>query len=92
MCIWFECLKLEVKQLVHPGTNTTMYDLVSTQLYLDHPEVFDVLDNMVITTTIPITIFVVVVVTTSATVVQLKRLIVWRQRASANVNRSEVRY
>ena len=67
-----------------------MYDLVSTQLYLDHPQVFDVLENIVITAIIPISIFVVVVVATSATVVQLKRAITWRQRASANADRSQV--
>ena len=67
-----------------------MYDLVSTQLYLDHPQVFDVLENIVITAIIPISIFVVVVVATSATVVQLKRAITWRQRASANVDITQV--
>ena len=66
-----------------------MYDLVSTQLYLDHPQVFDVLENIVITAIIPISIFVVVVAT-SATVVQLKRAITWRQRASANVDITQV--
>ena len=67
-----------------------MYDLVSTQLYLDHPQVFDVLENIVIMNVIPISTFVVVVVATSATVVQLKRVITWRQRASANVEGTEV--
>ena len=79
-----------MKQLVHPATNVTVYDMVSTQFYLDHPEVFDVLENIVIMTIIPISTFVVVVVATSATVVQLKRVIVWRQRASTNVDGTEV--
>ena len=76
--------------MIHPGTNVTMYDLVSTQLYHDHPQVFDVLENIVIMAIIPILTFVVVVVATTATVVQLKRVIVWRQRASANVDGTEV--
>ena len=80
-----------MKATVHPLTNATMYDLVSTQLYLDNPEIFDVLENIVIMAIIPIFTFVVVVVATSATVVQLKRVIVWRQRASAKVDGTEVR-
>ena len=80
-----------MKATVHPLTNATMYDLVSTQLYLDNPEVFDVLENVVIMAIIPISTFVVVVVATSVTVVQLKRVIVWRQRASAKVDGTEVR-
>ena len=66
-----------------------MYDLVSSQLYLDNAQVFDVLENIVIMAVIPISTFVVVVAT-AATVVQLKRAIVWRQRASANVDGTEV--
>ena len=88
--IFFEPMKLDVKQTVHPETNVTMYDLVSTQLYHDHPQVFDVLENIVIMAVIPIFTFVVVVVATTATVVQLKRVIDWRQRASANVDGTEV--
>ena len=79
-----------MKLTVHPETNATMYELVPTQLYLDQPEVFDVLENIVIMSLIPIFTFVVVVVATSATVVQLKRVIVWRQRASTNVDGTEV--
>ena len=67
-----------------------MYDLVSSQLYLDNAQVFDVLENIVIMAVIPISTFVVVVVATAATVVQLKRAITWRQRASANVDGTEV--
>ena len=67
-----------------------MYELVSTQLYLDNAQVFDVLENIVIMAVIPISTFVVVVVATAATVVQLKRAITWRQRASANVDGTEV--
>ena len=67
-----------------------MYDLVSTQIYLDNSQVFDVLENIIIMAVIPISTFVVVVVATSATVVQLKRVIVWRQRASTNVDGTEV--
>ena len=80
-----------MKATVHPLTNATLYDLVSTQLYLDNPEVFDVLENVVIMAIIPISTFAVVVVATSVTVVQLKRVIVWRQRASAKVDGTEVR-
>ena len=76
--------------MIHPRTNVTMYDLVSTQLYHDHPQVFDVLENIVIMAIIPILTFVVVVVATTATVVQLKRVIDWRQRASTNVDGTEV--
>ena len=79
---------MDAKLVVHPETNVTTYDLVATQLY--HPEVFDLLDNMLIGTIIPIVTFVVVVVATTATVVQLKRVIDWRQRASANVDGTEV--
>ena len=67
-----------------------MYELVSTQLYLDNSQVFDVLENIVIMAVIPISTFVVVVIATAATVVQLKRVIVWRQRASANIEGTEV--
>ena len=88
--ILFQSLKLNVKLLVHPETNVTVYDLVSTQLYHDHPQVFDVLENIVIATLIPIFTFVVVVVATTATVVQLKRVIDWRQGASSNVDGTEV--
>ena len=86
----FEPLKLDVKASVHPGTNATMYGLVSTPLYHDQPQVFDVLESMVIATLIPISTFVVVVVATTATVVQLKRVIDWRQRASSNIGGTEV--
>ena len=79
-----------VKQSVHPATNATTFDLVSTQLYLHNPGIFDVLENIVNMNIIPISTFVVVVVATSATVVQLKRVIVWRQGASANVDGTEV--
>ena len=67
-----------------------MYELVSTQLYRDNPQVFDDLRNTVITSLIPISTFVVVVVATSATVVQLKRVITWRQRASTSAEGTEV--
>ena len=67
-----------------------MYGLVSTRLYEDHPRVFDVLENIVIMVIIPISTFVVVVIATSSTVVQLKRVIVWRQRASTTVDGAEV--
>ena len=83
-------LKMEVKKSVHPATNATVYDLVSSQLYLDNSQFFDVLENTLITTTIPIFTFVVVTVATSVTVVQLKRVIVWRQTASASVDGTEV--
>ena len=83
-------LQLDVKLTTLPGTNATMYDLVSTQIYLDNSQVFDVLENIIIMAVIPISTFVVVVVATSATVVQLKRVIVWRQRASTNVDGTEV--
>ena len=76
--------------MIHPETNITMYNLVSAQLYLDHHQFFDVVENVVIMTIIPISTFVVVVVATSATVVQLKRVIVWRQGASTNVGGTEV--
>ena len=83
---------MEVKQSILPLTNATTYDLVPTQLYLDHPQVFDVLENIVIMNLIPISTFIVVVVATTATVVQLKRVIVWRQTASANIEGTEVGY
>ena len=81
---------MDVKALVHPGTNATVYGLVSTPLYLDNPLVFDVLENIVIKAIIPVFTFVVVVIATSATVVQLKRVIVWRQKASTNADGTEV--
>ena len=81
---------MDVKAIVHPVTNTTVYDLVPTQLYLDHPEVFDILENVILMAVIPIFSYTAVVITTSATVVQLKRVIVWRQRASANIDGTEV--
>jgi len=80
---------MEVEPMIHPETNITMYNLVSTQLYLDHPQFFDVVENVVIMAIIPISTFVVVVAT-SVTVVQLKRVILWRQRASAIVDGTEV--
>ena len=89
--MWFEFLKLDVKSSVHPMTNATVYDLVSTQLYLDHPQIFDVLEHIVIMAIVPIFNFIIVLVATSATVVQLKRVIVWRQRASTNVDGTEVK-
>ena len=86
----FHLLKSDVKPLVLPVINHTVYELVSTQLYLDNYQVFDVLENIVIMAIIPICSFVVVVVATAATVVQLKRVITWRQRASASVDGTEV--
>ena len=79
-----------MKLSVHPETNATLYDLMPTQLYLDNPHVFDAMENIVIMALIPIFNLCIVVVATSATVVQLKRVIVWRQRASANVDGAEV--
>ena len=81
---------MDVKALVHPGTNATVYDLVSTPLYLDNLLVFDVLENIVIMAIIPVFTFVAVVIVTTATVVQLKRVIVWRQGASASADGTEV--
>ena len=77
-----------MKLTVHPETNATVFDLVSTRLYLDQPQVFDVLENVVIMATIPIFTFAVVVIATSSTVMQLQRVIVWRQRASANAEKN----
>ena len=71
-------------------TNSTVYGMVSSQLHTENPRVFDALENIVGLVVIPISTFVVVVVATSATVVQLRRVIVWRQRASANVDGTEV--
>ena len=79
-----------MKLSVHPETNVTLYDLVPTQLYLDNPQVFDAVENIVIMAIIPIFNLCIVVVATSVTVVQLKRVIVWRQRASTNVDGTEV--
>ena len=88
---YVECgLKIDVEVSVNPVTNATVYDIVSTQLYLDNSKFFDVLENVVIMAIIPIFTFVVVVLATSTTVVQLKRVIVWRQRASASVDGTEV--
>ena len=81
---------MDVKAIVHPVTNTTVYDLVPTQLYLDHPEVFDIMENVILMAVIPIFSYTAVVISTSATVMQLKRVIVWRQRASTNVDGTEV--
>ena len=61
--------------------------------YLHHPHFFHVVKNIVIIDTSPISTFVVVVVVvvaTSVTVVQLGRVIFWRQRASASVEGTEV--
>ena len=86
----FERTQLDMVAVTHTGTNATMYTVVPRQLYLDNPQVFDVLENIVIMNVIPISTFVVVVVATSATVVQLKRVIVWRQRASTSADGTEV--
>ena len=77
-----------MKLTVHPETNATVFDLVSTRLYLDQPQVFEVLENVVIMAIIPIFTFAVVVIATSSTVIQLQRVIVWRQRASANAEKN----
>ena len=82
--------KLQVKAVVQPETNDTMYKMVSTQLYQENSRVFDGLDEL-IAVGLPICNFVVVVVATSATVVQLKRVIAWRQGASASADGTEVR-
>ena len=88
---YVECgLKIDVQVSINTVTNTTVYDIVSTQLYLDNSQFFDVLENVVIMAIIPIFTFVVVVVATSITVVQLKRVILWRQRASASADGTEV--
>ena len=88
---YVECgLKIDVQVSINTVTNTTVYDIVSTQLYLDNSKFFDVLENVVIMAIIPIFTFVGVVVATSVTVVQLKRVIVWRQTASASVDGTEV--
>ena len=76
--------------MVHPVTNITIYNLAPTQLYLDHPQFFDVVENIIIMAIIPISTFIVVVVATSVTVVQLKRVILWRQRASFSADGTEV--
>ena len=81
---------MEVEAMVHPETNITLYNLAPTQLYLDHPQFFDVVENIIIMAIIPISTFVVVVVATSVTVVQLKRVILWRQGASASADGTEV--
>ena len=77
--------------MIHPETNITMYNLVSAQFYLDHHQFFDVVENVVIMAIIPISTFVVVVVATSVTVVQLKRIILWRKGASASADGTEVK-
>ena len=81
---------MNVEATVHPETNTTMYNLVPKQLYLDNPQFFDIVENVVIMALIPIFTFVIVVVATSVTVVQLKRVIVWRLKAGPRVERTEV--
>ena len=63
---------MKVEPTVHQETNIAMY-------YLDHPHFFDVVENIVIITISPISTFVVVVVATSVTVVQLGRVIIWKQ-------------
>ena len=82
-------MKLEVKAVVQSETNDTMYRMVSTQLYQENSRVFDGLDEL-IAVGLPICNFVIVAVATSATVVQLKRVIAWRQGASANADGTEV--
>ena len=86
----FERFQVNVKELFQLETNATVYDLVSTRFYLDYPEVFDVLENIVTTSLIPIFTFVIVVVATIATVLQLKLVIVWRQRASTKIEGRKV--
>ena len=81
---------MKVEPTVHPVTNITLYNLAPTQLYLDHPQFFDVVENIIIMAIIPISTFIVVVVATSVTVVQLKRVILWRQGASASADGTEV--
>ena len=81
-----------MKLLVDPKTNATVYELVPTRLFMDNPLVFDVMEHIVIMAIIPILTLVVVVVATTLTVLQLKRVVVWRQRASTKVERKEVGY
>ena len=82
---------MKVEPTVHPVTNITIYNLAPTQLYLDHPQFFDVVENIIIMAIIPISTFAVVVVATTVTVVQLKRVILWRQGASASADGTEVK-
>ena len=63
---------MKVEPTVHTETSIAVYNL-------DHPHFFDVVENIIIIAISPISTFVVVVVATSVTVVQLGRVIIWKQ-------------
>nr|KAG5709228.1 hypothetical protein BaRGS_017980 [Batillaria attramentaria] len=90
LCLQFP-LQMYVGDGVAPVSNRTTYRLRSTRLYLDNRLLFDFLENTVIMAVIPFLTFIVVVVATTVTVIQLKRAISWRKKSTAGADiRKEV--
>lgn len=84
LCLTYS-LKMDVVLRSNPFTNVTDYQLFPSSLYFKHQLIFDIIQDIVTNTVIPLFTFTVVVVSTIITVVQLKRTIAWRQSSSSSL-------
>lgn len=65
---------------------TDTWHLVNTQLFFDNQFLFDVLQAILFDSTVPIASFLIMVVTTTMTILKLKRQMSWRHRTAAQTN------
>ncbi|XP_025101169.1 probable G-protein coupled receptor 32 [Pomacea canaliculata] len=84
-------LKLSVASVPRANSNQVDYKLGVTKLYLQNQYVFDIVENTIIMTVIPFTTYIVVVLATAVTVVQLNRALAWRQMWGSSVSSSTAR-
>ncbi|XP_076464107.1 uncharacterized protein LOC143296183 [Babylonia areolata] len=80
-------LKLDVRLVTDSLTNLSEYRLVSSAMYARNAALFDVIEHAIVMNGVPLMSVVVVGVCTCITIVQLKRVIVWRKNASSAVSR-----
>ena len=74
--------------VVNADTNATMYVAVFSQFYIENRLAIDVIYNYLLAISIPFISLVVVIISTSITVVFLKRAFAWKQ-TSANITAAD---
>ncbi|KAL8583813.1 hypothetical protein ACOMHN_036448 [Nucella lapillus] len=67
-----------------PVSRTVMWNMLSSQFYLDHQEFVDYMDVFLFGLGVPVVMMVVVVVTTIVTMVKLRQAAAWRAGTSSS--------
>nr|KAG5704469.1 hypothetical protein BaRGS_003780 [Batillaria attramentaria] len=74
----FYPFKFTVVEQRDASTNGTVYGIVGSDAYRRNPLLFHVIDDIVLSTVVPVTICAIVTAATAVTVIKLRRAVAWR--------------